>query len=75
MYETEPNMCYESVNDMRFACLFCFYIFINGKNQSQTGMTEINSWQTYEGLNVTVHSLKEVCKFLLEHGVKYVEYI
>ena len=30
------------------------------------------SWQTYEGLQITVHSFKEVCKFLLQNGVKYV---
>ena len=30
------------------------------------------SWQTYEGLQVTVHSFKEVCKYLLENGVTYV---
>ena len=30
------------------------------------------SWQTYEGLQVTVHSFKEVVTFLLENGVKYV---
>ena len=29
------------------------------------------SWQTHEGLQVTVHSFKEVVKFLLENGVKY----
>ena len=27
------------------------------------------SWQTHEGLQITVHSINEVCKFLLEHGV------
>ena len=30
------------------------------------------SWQTFEGLQVTVHSFKEVVKFLLENGVNYV---
>ena len=30
------------------------------------------SWQTYEGIQVTVHTFKEVVKYLLEHGVKYV---
>ena len=30
------------------------------------------SWQTHEGLQVTVHSFKEVVKYLLENGVKYV---
>ena len=30
------------------------------------------SWQTYEGIQITVHSLKEVCRFLLEDGVQYI---
>ena len=30
------------------------------------------SWQSYEGLQVTVHSFKEVCKFLLEQGISYI---
>ena len=30
------------------------------------------SWQTYERIQITVHSLKEVCRFLLEHGVQYI---
>ena len=30
------------------------------------------SWQTYEGLQITVHSFKEVCKYLLHNGVKFI---
>ena len=30
------------------------------------------SHQTYEGLQTTVYSFIEVCKFLLQHGVPYV---
>ena len=30
------------------------------------------SWQSYEGLQITVLSFKEICKFLLEHGVPYI---
>ena len=30
------------------------------------------SWQTYEGIQITVHSFKEVSRFLLEHGVQYI---
>ena len=30
------------------------------------------SWQTDEGLRITVHSFKEVCKYLLHNGVKFV---
>ena len=29
-------------------------------------------WQSYEGLQVTVHLFKEVCKFLLEQGISYI---
>ena len=28
--------------------------------------------KTYEGLQITVHSFKEVCRLLLEHGVQYI---
>ena len=30
------------------------------------------SWQSYEGLQVTVHLFKEVCKFLLKQGTSYI---
>ena len=30
------------------------------------------SWQTHEGLQMTVYALQEVVKFLLNNGVKYV---
>lgn len=30
------------------------------------------SWQTYEGFEMTVHSVIEVCKFLLQKGMEYV---
>lgn len=30
------------------------------------------SWQTYEGFQITVHSVIEVCKFLLQEGMEYV---
>ena len=30
------------------------------------------SWQTYEGLQITIHSFKEVCKYLLHNGVKFI---
>ena len=29
-------------------------------------------WQRYEGLQVTVLSFKEICKFLLEYDVPYI---
>ena len=30
------------------------------------------SWQTYKGLQITVHSFKEVCQYLLHNGVKFI---
>ena len=30
------------------------------------------SWQTFEGLQITVHSIVEAVNFLLQHHVKYV---
>lgn len=30
------------------------------------------SWQTFEGFQITVHSVIEVCKFLLQEGMEYV---
>ena len=30
------------------------------------------SWQSYEGLQITVLSFKEVCKFLLQQGIPYI---
>ena len=56
-------------------------IFVYGKTIIETRAEHYNakskskmfvSWQTYEGLKITVHSFKEIVKFLLENGVKYV---
>ena len=30
------------------------------------------SWQTYEGLQITVHAFKECCRYLLQNNVPYV---
>ena len=30
------------------------------------------SWQTFEGIKITTHSFKEVVRYLLSHGVKYI---
>ena len=30
------------------------------------------SWQTYEGINITVHSVIDLIKYLLNMGVQYV---
>ena len=34
--------------------------------------TWLDQFLDYEGLQVTVHSFKEVCKFLLEQGISYI---
>ena len=72
---------YKSVNDERFAWLdnFLEYFHLwkdsiderpdNFKQNARSRM--FISWQTYEGIQVTVHSFKEVVKYLLENGVKY----
>ena len=73
---------YDSVNDSRFDWLDDFLTYfrlwkesIEGRpgNFTQTEKAKMFiSWQTHEGLQLTVHSFKEVVKFLLENGVKYV---
>ena len=70
---------YESVDDIRFAWLDQFLNYFEQWKESIeerpgnfTQNAKANmflSWQTYEGLRVTVYSFKEVCKFLLENGV------
>ena len=30
------------------------------------------SWQTYEGFQITVNAVIEICKFLLQEGMEYV---
>ena len=30
------------------------------------------SWQRYEGLQITVFSFKELCKFLLQQSIRYI---
>ena len=73
---------YESVNDERFAWLDNFLEYFHlwkesieerPGNFTQNAKSKMFiSWQTYEGLQVTVHSFKEVVKYLLENGVTYV---
>ena len=71
---------YESVDDMRFEWLDSFLLYFeqwkeciqNRDDSNYTAHARSNmfiSWQTHEGILITVHSFKEVCKFLLEHGV------
>ena len=73
---------YTSVDDIRFSWLDEFLEYfemwkesIEERPGNFTANAKSNmflSWQTYEGLQVTVHSFKEVCKFLLQNGVSYV---
>ena len=73
---------YDSVNDSRSDWLDDFLTYfrlwkesIEGRpgNFTQNEKAKMFiSWQTHEGLQLTVHSFKEVVKFLLENGVKYV---
>ena len=72
-----------SVDDERFAWLDSFLEYFrlwkesieerqDGDFSQNTKTRMFISWQTYEGLQVTVHSFKEVVIFLLENSVKYV---
>ena len=74
---------YESVNYVRFKWLNSFLLYFkiwkesidNRNDRNYTANAKTNmfiSLQTYEGIQVAVHSFKEVCKFLLEHGVPYI---
>ena len=73
---------YESVNDERFEWLDSFLDYFRlwkesieerpGDFTQNAKSRMFISWQTYEGLQVTVHSLKEVVKYLLQNGVRYV---
>ena len=73
---------YTSVDDERFAWLDNFLDYFHLWKESieeRPGNFTPNakarmfiSWQTFEGLQVTVHSFKEVVKYLLENGVNYV---
>ena len=74
---------YESVNDVLFERLDSFLLYFkkwkesidNQNDRNYTANAETNmfiSLQTYEGIQITVHSFKKVCKFLLEHSVPYI---
>ena len=69
---------YESVDDIRFEWLDSFLLYFEQWKESIQNRDDSNytaharsnmfiSWQTHEGIQITVHSFKEVCKFLLEH--------
>ena len=74
---------YHSVEDSRFEWLDTFLSDFSQWKESidlcndrdYTAKERSNmfiSWQNYEGIQITVHSFKEVCRFLLEHRVQYI---
>ena len=74
---------YESVDDIRFAWLDEFLQYfklweesIEARNDAYyTDNTKSKMsvlWQSYEGLQITVLSFKEACKFLLQQGIPYI---
>ena len=73
---------YESLTEERYLWLDEFLEYFRlWKDSIETKTEHYNanskskmfvSWQTYEGLKITVHSFIEVLKFLFENGVKYV---
>ena len=74
---------YDSVNDERFVWLtdvFLKYLSDwklstenrDGNFTDHARASMFISWQTYEGLKITVHSSVELIKFLLNNGVSYV---
>ena len=80
----KPNLRpYQSTDDIRFEWLDTFLQYFNRWIESIEARNDTNysanarsnmsiSWQTYEGLQITVHSFKEVCKYLLHNGVKFI---
>ena len=73
---------YTDCSDERFSWLDTFLEYFSlwkesvenrPGNFSQTAKSKMFiSWQTHEGIEVTVNSFKEVVRYLLENGVKYV---
>ena len=74
---------YESIDDARYIWLDEFLNYFklwknsieerNDENYRDNPKSKIFiSWQSYEGLQITVFSLKEVCKFLLQQGIPYI---
>nr|XP_047142283.1 uncharacterized protein LOC124816659 [Hydra vulgaris] len=73
---------YETVDDSRFTWLYNFLLYFKlwkesidqrkGNFDESSKSKLFISSQTYEGLQITVHSFKEVVKFLLENGVQFV---
>ena len=73
---------YSDVDDPRFTWLDKFLDYFSqwkdsiekreGKFSANAKSSMFISWQTYEGIQTSVFSFKEVCKFLLQNGVPYV---
>ena len=74
---------YYSIDDARFEWLDEFIQYFklwkesieerNDANYTENARSQMFiSWQSYEGLQITVLSFKKVCKFLLEQGVLYI---
>ena len=74
---------YESTGDVRFVWLdeLSNYLKLwkdlieerNDANYNDNAKSRMFiSWQSYEGLEITVFSFKEVCKFLLQQGIPYI---
>ena len=72
-----------SVNDWRFSWLHNVFLksfqnWLNSVQQRQRNFSKdadqkmFMSWQTYEGLKISVNSIIEATQFLLWHQVKYV---
>ena len=70
------------MNDVRFAWLDDFLSYFELWKESieeRPGQFTPNdkssmfiSWQTYEGIQITVNSFKEICKYLFDNGVEYI---
>jgi len=73
---------YSSLTDPRFQWLDEFMQYFSkwkDSIQNRPGKFSVTdkskmfiSWQTYERLQITIHSFKEVCRYLLQKGVPYV---
>ena len=82
-FERKPSLVpFTSVNDDRFGWLQNVFLkyFENwltsieqrpGNFSRNARSNMFISWQTIEGLKITVHSIKEAVKILLQHHVKY----
>ena len=80
----KPNLRpYESPDDIRFEWLDAFLQYFNRWKESIEARNDANytansrsnmfiSRQTYEGLQIAIHPCKEVCKYLLYNGVKFI---